>query len=390
MQTQLERGPHAHPEWGAVAGEPPSLGGLPLHFELRACPACAASGPTALVFSDINRREGLAVSAALVECGACEMRFVNPAPDQQTLDVLYGHGLVDPVPKSPVSTGTTTGGSAGQAQAQTPGVDSCPEERPRRVLPPVRSLMRRLARPANYLMRGRPHDWPDEPGNGRSILDFGCLDGGKLVHWHARGWRVAGIDLNEAGIAAAHRRMPEGKFWCGDVRALDIAERFDVIRADNVIEHLLDPTSYVEALVRLLKPGGTLRVFTPNGQGFSARVLGKYSCVFWMPFHINVFGARQLAHVMRRAGLRDVRVTTYSPVGFWLHSLRQLFLAPGYDRRPRGRLDTLLRKAELLCYPGETLVQWVGWGEELVGTGRWVERPPAARVPGHTPGVRSA
>ena len=145
------------------------------------------------------------------------MRYLNPAPDAALLTSLYSDGTVDPV-----------------------ALDVLAVQPMPRTLTPVGRL-RSVARLINGLLRGHPHDWPAESGEGHSILDFGCHSGGKLTYWYQRGWRVAGIDLNQQAIQVAQRRFPDGRFWCGDLLELDIAERFDFIRSDNVVEHLLDP-----------------------------------------------------------------------------------------------------------------------------------------------------
>lgn len=317
----------------------------------RACPLCGSNEQRSL-FTDVNRREGLALSCTLVECKDCGMSYVNPAPSGASLTTLYGEGLVDPVSEDV---------AAVQPVANRP---------------PPASRLRATLHQVNGLFRGHPHDWPEEPGRGRSLLDFGCHNGEKLTFWYQRGWRVSGVDLNQPAIAAARKRFPEGRFWCGDVLEMAIGERFDVIRVDNVIEHLLDPLAYLAALVALLKPGGRLRVFVPNLSSLSARLLGRYSYVFWMPFHVNLFTSRTLHRTLERTGLSDIECKAFAPVGSWVHSQRQLLLPPGFNRRPARGLDRALLACSLLNYPGETLVQWLGLGDEVIGTGARLRREP--------------
>jgi len=150
---------------------------------------------------------------------------------------------------------------------------------------------------------------------------------------------------------------------------MEIRDRFDAIRSDNVVEHLRDPVSYLAALVKLLKPGGSLRVFVPNGDALSAMLLGRYSYVYWLPFHLNYFTPKTLRVAMERAGLRHPECLVYNPVGSWTHSQRQLLLSPGFDQRSSSLLDRAIRKSWLMNYPVETGAQWLRLGEEVVGTG---------------------
>jgi SAM-dependent methyltransferase len=319
----------------------------PLQSVRRSCPLCGEDCPRRL-FSDVNRREGLSISGTMVECQSCRMRYLNPAPSAAGLAELYRLGCVDPVCE-----GETDGNHFAQSAGWQLGNGT------------RRAILHRL----NGTLRGHPHDWPEEDGVGRNILDFGCHSGDKLLRWYHCGWSVAGIDPNEKAIALARRRFPAGKFWCGDLLNVDIPERFDFIRSDNAVEHLLDPLAYLRALRRLLKPGGRIRIFVPNGQGFTARMVGRYSCVYWIPFHVSVFSVSTLRQALEKAGFQQVQCFAFAPVGSWTHTLRQLLLAPGFNRRPRSTIDRLLQEASPASYPVEVIAHWLGLGDEVVGTG---------------------
>jgi SAM-dependent methyltransferase len=58
-------------------------------------------------------------------------------------------------------------------------------------------------------------------------------------------------------IVEKHKLSPRGKLPYGD-------NEFDVIYSKSVIEHMLDPLNFVSESFRVLKPGGTLLVLTPD------------------------------------------------------------------------------------------------------------------------------
>lgn len=314
-------------------------------FISRHCPLCR-SKDSQLILTDNNRREGLPISSNLVECIMCDMHYLNPVPTEKIMSQLYHSGFIDPVAIIPINV------------------------RPVSKKHPKIKHLRKVAHFINGRLRGHPHDWPDEEGQGRSILDFGCHDGSKLSLWYQRGWRVAGIDLNQQAIEAARQRFIDGQFWCGDLLNLDINDRFDFIRSDNVLEHLLDPVAYLQALVRLLNPGGQIRIFVPNGAALSVRLFGRYSAVFWMPFHLNLFTTHTLKILLNKVGLKNITCSTYAPVGSWTWTQRQLFLQPGFNHHMPSHLDRMIKMISILNYPGEIMAQWAGYGEELVATGQ--------------------
>ena len=68
-----------------------------------------------------------------------------------------------------------------------------------------------------------------------------------------------------------------------------------------MMKHLTDPLSYLQAMARLLKPGGRLLMTTPNSRGFSGRLLGPRWRVF-AGEHLSYFDQPSLTHLLDRAG----------------------------------------------------------------------------------------
>jgi SAM-dependent methyltransferase len=107
-----------------------------------------------------------------------------------------------------------------------------------------------------------------QPAGGR-VLDFGCARGTFLGALAAsdmgRRWELDGVDINadEVGMGQA-RGQP--------VRVADVFSdaipdaAYDAVTAFSVIEHMQDPRRTVEALRRILKPGGRFLAIVPNGE----------------------------------------------------------------------------------------------------------------------------
>jgi SAM-dependent methyltransferase len=315
--------------------------GVEVKWVERKCPVCG-NAHYRHRFTDINRREGIPISADIVECSTCKMKYINPTPCESALEKWFGEY------------------AAGYPETEESPVPRNVNQR--------QSAGRTFVRFINGLLRGHPHDWPEEVGNDRTILDFGCYDGRKLEQFYQSGWNVTGIDTNVPAIQSAKRRMPEGAFYCAEISNFAYRNEFDFIRSDNVFEHLIEPLDTLITLYRFLKPGGAIRLFVPNGASFSALVARRYSAVYWMPFHVNLFTPKALHMLLERAGFTSIIVTTFSPIGSWLWTLRQLTLSPGFNMRHRNWLDQIIWRTSLLNYPGETLAQWVGLGEELIVT----------------------
>lgn len=96
---------------------------------------------------------------------------------------------------------------------------------------------------------------------GGHVLDAGCGTGDPVAHYMAgRGFRVTGLDASEAMLAIARTRFPDGDWRLGDMRSVDLPERFDGIIAWDSFFHLTadEQRDTLPQFARLLAPGGAL------------------------------------------------------------------------------------------------------------------------------------
>ncbi len=99
------------------------------------------------------------------------------------------------------------------------------------------------------------------------VLDVGCSYGAfSAALRRLRSARVVGVEIDEAAAAVARSRCDE--LFVGDIRELvregRIEQKFDVIVAADVLEHLVSPGEVLVALRGLLAPGGVLLASIPN------------------------------------------------------------------------------------------------------------------------------
>jgi 2-polyprenyl-6-hydroxyphenyl methylase/3-demethylubiquinone-9 3-methyltransferase len=125
---------------------------------------------------------------------------------------------------------------------------------------------------------------------GLSVADVGC-GGGLLAEPLARmGGRVAGFDpaTRNIEVARAHAAAMELDI---DYRAIPIedavaaGERFDLVTALEVVEHVADVPSFLGSLAAALKPGGLLVMSTLNRtlRAHAAAIIGAEYLLRWLP-----------------------------------------------------------------------------------------------------------
>jgi len=125
---------------------------------------------------------------------------------------------------------------------------------------------------------------------GLRILDIGC-GGGILSEPLARlGAAVVGADPAEPNIEAAKLHAAEAGLTV-DYRATtaealaDAGERFDVVLAMEVVEHVADLGLFVGRCAEMVKPGGLLIAATLNRtlKSFALAIVGAEYVLRWLP-----------------------------------------------------------------------------------------------------------
>ena len=126
--------------------------------------------------------------------------------------------------------------------------------------------------------------------SGLGVLDIGC-GGGILSEPLARlGATVVGADPAEANIEAA-KLHAAGAGLAIDYRATtaealaDEGERFDLVLAMEVVEHVADLALFVKRCAEMVKPGGLMITATINRtlKSFALAIVGAEYVLRWLP-----------------------------------------------------------------------------------------------------------
>lgn len=195
---------------------------------------------------------------------------------------------------------------------------------------------------------------------GLKLLDIGCSSGLFLAEARRAGFESFGAELSPdtAGFARSHFGLD---VHTGDWRDAGHADgAFDVITLFDVIEHLPDPLAELQAIRRLLKPGGLLLQSTPDIDGLFPRL--SYPLArkldYWPhpepPHHLYQFSARTLSAMTRWAGYEIARKDQTRI------SLEYSFGSPRHWRRS----PKMLAYAVLFA-PAAFIAPWLGMGDWL-------------------------
>ncbi|WP_029353655.1 bifunctional 2-polyprenyl-6-hydroxyphenol methylase/3-demethylubiquinol 3-O-methyltransferase UbiG [Bosea sp. 117] len=128
------------------------------------------------------------------------------------------------------------------------------------------------------------------PLEGLRLIDIGC-GGGLLSEPLARmGAEVVGIDPAErnVGVARTHAEQSgvEIDYRATTAEAMaDAGERFDVVLAMEVVEHVADVGLFIRRAAEMVKPGGLMCAATLNrtGRSFALAIVGAEYVLGWLP-----------------------------------------------------------------------------------------------------------
>lgn len=182
-------------------------------------------------------------------------------------------------------------------------------------------------------------DWIGQitPLAGKKVLDVGC-GGGILADAMARqGAEVLGIDLSTKALKVAELHALEAQtpnVLYREISAEGLAAEqpasFDVVTCMEMLEHVPDPSSVVQACADLVKPGGHVFFSTinRNAKAFLFAIVGAEYILTMLPKgtheYAKLIKPSELAGFCRRADLahQQMRGLVYNPLTrhYWLNA----------------------------------------------------------------------
>ena len=178
--------------------------------------------------------------------------------------------------------------------------------------------------------------WARIKPEGASVLEVGCGPGLMLAAFRRRGWRVFGIERNEAAAETARQTLGPDTI-ATSLEGLPADARFDLIVLFQVLEHIGEPVALLRECARRLAPGGLLIANVPNFSSWQSRFAGSNWMHLDVPRHLVHYTPESMTYTLKCAGL------TLSALGFKSFEHDPYGWVESTISRVTGRTNTLTR-----------------------------------------------
>ena len=162
---------------------------------------------------------------------------------------------------------------------------------------------------------------------GKAVLDVGC-GGGILTEAMAHdGAKVTGIDLSDKALGVARLHQIESgasvdyRLMSAEALAIQAPATFDVVTCMELLEHVPDPASTIDACAKLVRPGGyvVFSTINRNAKAYALAIVGAEYVLRLLPRGTHDYARflkpSEIAAFARTAGLEIDAIIgmTYNP-----------------------------------------------------------------------------
>jgi len=186
----------------------------------------------------------------------------------------------------------------------------------------------------------------DFPVTGKKVLDIGSCAGYFSIGLAKKGAIVTGMDLSEYAINAAKENARLNKVKCKfikeDFNKAEFKEKFDLIIAKDVIEHIVEDEEFLKKIKSLLSENGKVIIATQNSFSFNylfegaiRKLLGQKRWIGWDSTHVRWYNPWKIKKKFKNSGLK---VEKFSSSYFFPYEMLKVIT----KKSPKSKFFTLI------------------------------------------------
>lgn len=258
-----------------------------MYEKLETCPSCKhTSFNNFLICKDYLTSQE---SFAIVKCSKCHLVFTNPRPDQDNIGRFYQ--------SDQYISHTNSGNSA---------------------INLIYKLIRRytthtkIKHIKKYMTSGR-------------LLDYGCGTGFFLSK--TKNFEIFGFEPDKDARDIAEKTA--GIEVYGSTTQIKKAEKFDIITAWHVIEHVHQLTDTIKLLKKKLNPKGVMFIALPNLSSYDAIKYGASWAAYDVPRHLYHFNQQSFLNLIKKNKLHLIETLPMHFDSYYVSLLSERNLSGG-------------------------------------------------------------
>lgn len=176
-----------------------------------------------------------------------------------------------------------------------------------------------------------------------TVLDVGCGSGRFIKYLkEKKGCSCVGLEFNDKAISTGLNDQLDIRKEFVQQHSINPENRYDVVCTFQVLEHIADAGSFMEHVVKCVKPGGTLIVCVPNNNPYFF-VHEKYHALNMPPHHMNMWNEESMRLLGKFYGMTTTHIHQETLSRYRYYSRIQL--EHRYKEQPG------LRKFNFVNYP---------------------------------------
>lgn len=241
-----------------------------MYEKLEVCPSCKFTEfKNELIVTDYLVT---GESFALVKCKKCQLLFTNPRPEPINISKYYE--------------------SEDYISHQNKGTN-------------LTNIIYKLVRRITLKKKCKLISKYQESG---SIMDFGCGTGDFLLTCKKAGWQVTGVEVDEGARSLAAKKIESENIFAS-TENIKKNQKFDVITAWHVLEHVHELKPTIKLLKKRLKKDGTMIIAVPNYLSYDSNYYKEFWAGYDVPRHLYHFSKQSFSYLMSKARLSliDIR-----------------------------------------------------------------------------------
>jgi 2-polyprenyl-3-methyl-5-hydroxy-6-metoxy-1,4-benzoquinol methylase len=158
---------------------------------------------------------------------------------------------------------------------------------------------------------------------GAEVLDIGSASGLSLIEIKQLGAAAYGVEPDPEAQKLAKKLKLNVHMGTLKINTYS-KKKFDYITASQVIEHELDPESFLKIAKSKLSENGKIILAFPNTDSIYRRFFDKRWINWHVPYHCNFFSIHSINLLAANCGLKVIKLRTITPTVWTIQQIRSL------------------------------------------------------------------